>query len=118
MKLHLGLSLIAVIALAGCANGPAVSHPVQDPATAAKEHQREEALNEAQARADRYKGEVEMCQKTVAEAHVLLDEVTAKAQQYYREAAPVVKQGAADAVHAGTVWVQKQIDEHTGPTSK
>lgn len=117
---RIGLSLFAVIVLAGCANGPG-AHPAQSPSSAtpeavAKEHQREEALNNAQAEAERSKKEVEMCQRAVAETNELLDAAVSKAQQLYREEAPVVKQGAADALKAGTVWVQKQIDEHSAPT--
>lgn len=116
MKLCLFVSF-AVIALAGCANGPGRQAPVQSPhedtpiETAHRQHQMEEQVNVAQADAERYKSEVVMCQKTVEETHHLYEEAVAKAQQYYRETAPVIKQGASDAVKAGTVWVQKKLDE-------
>lgn len=113
---RIGLSLFAVIALVGCANGPG-AHPAQSPheetpiEASHRQHQMEESLNEAQARAERATKEVEMCQKAVAELHTVADELTAKAQEYYRAASPVVQQGASDAYSAGKVWVQKKLDE-------
>lgn len=120
MKLHLYLSL-AVIALAGCANGPG-SHPAQSSSTATettkREYQREEALNEAQSSTERMQKEVVMCQKVVAETHHLYEEAVARAQELYRESAPAVKQAASDSIKSGTVWIQKKLDEHTSPASQ
>ncbi len=110
---RIGLSLFAVIALAGCANGPGASHPVQDPTSVTKEHQREEEVNSAQAEAERYKSQVVLCQKAVAETHELLDAAVSKAQELYRESAPAIKQGAIDGLKAGSVWVQKKLEENT-----